>query len=504
MTKENTLASVSAVPAKGQARAPSAPRRIDDRHLVTLLAGLAAVLSVAYLTYQYVLPLTPVRLLKKGSALIPQSEFWSFVAGLPLPVPHSPGLLAIVLVTLIAITFLAYATAVVVCWNRPGSRGTLLAVALPAAAFFVLSAFSLPTTSTDIYDYIVTARVATAHGSNPYLVPTDAFPEDPVFPYVEGRWTHEPQTKGPAFVLPIMAWAALAGDSPLAALLIYRLGFLAFNLASLGLVVVFLRRWRPRHLLAGTVLYGWSPIVVIHGQEKSEAIMVCLMLAGIVALFSGRRLAAVAALGLSVFVKLLTLPLLAAYFVRELAARRLRHVAGAGALLGLVVAVLYSPFTRRPGLVLDHLSQTGTAGPSLPAVAMLVLATIAAGLVIWAGLAGLRGNDQLVRASTVVALFLGAFFYPQRWSWYLMVSIALAALTGDRWLTLLAVALSFVAFSFDRWAQSTHRDFPLPQLDVVPIPFLYLGALALVVAAIVTVLVISRTRSRATGSRTSL
>jgi hypothetical protein len=471
--------------------------QIDDACCVKILSGLAGALVLAFTFYGYIHPQTPARMVKNAAALIPQSTFWSLVTTLPFPVPRSAGVLTLTLVGINVLAFAAYAAAVAICWNRLSSRRTLLAVALPAAGFFALSALALPTQSTDIHDYILTGRVAAVHGSNPVLVAPDAFPDDPLYPYAQGRYTDEPQKKGPAWVAVTTTWAALAGDNPVTVVLAYRLGFLAFNLANLVLLVVSLRRWRPEHVLAGTVLYGWNPIVVVYGQQKTDTIMVCLLLVAVMLWFSGRHRMSVVALSASVFVKLLTLPLLAAYFVRELAAHRWRQAISSALLVGLVVIALYAPFTRDVGLLIEHVSQirragTGPGGSSLPQLAILVLTLVGAVLVVRAGVVGQRGDEHSLRAWALVALFFAVFFYPSQWSWYLMTPIALVALAGERWLTLMTIALSFVSFSFNVWAQSSHRDFPLPDIEFLPRPMLFLAVLALITASTAGLLALRR------------
>ena len=87
------------------------------------------------------------------------------------------------------IAFLLYSGAVYRSWNRVAQPGERILVFGAAALFYLLSVFALPNYNTDIYTYITRARVAVAHQENPHYVSADAFPDDPVYPYANHRYT---------------------------------------------------------------------------------------------------------------------------------------------------------------------------------------------------------------------------------------------------------------------------------------------------------------------------
>ena len=118
-----------------------------------------------------------------------------------------------------------------------------------------------------------------------------------------------------------------------------RLVFLGVTLLNLGLIAAILRRWRPRHLLAGLVLYGWSPVVALHGQAKFDSLMATFALLAVLLLVTGRWWGVLPVAWLSVLVKVLTLPLLAAYVLSEAFARQWRRLA-VGSALVVVVSLL--------------------------------------------------------------------------------------------------------------------------------------------------------------------
>jgi hypothetical protein len=465
---------------------------------------MAAVLLLAFAFFDFIHTQTPAPLGKNSAPLIGMWGFWRFVTRLPLPVPRTAAAVVLTVGVATIAAFVAYAGAIALVWRRRATRRTLLAVAGPAVAFFAMSTLALPTSTVDIYDYILIGRLVAVHDRDPFTTAPDRFPDDPMYRYSQDIWTHQPDTKGPIFVGPAAAWAALGGDSPVRSVMAFRLGFLAFNLGALALIVLVLQRSRPDHALAGAVLYGWSPIVVTLGQERADTIMVFFLVAGIGLLLPGRRVASALAVAASAIVKLITLPLLGAHFLRELLERRWRSLIVGGVLAMAFAVLVYLPFTSDFGAPLELLGESGRAGcramspegctesastSGLPGGLALVLRLAVIALVVWAAMIGRRGDDEFIRAWTVVALFMAAFLYPVNSSAYLMTSIALAALTGDRVLTALTTALSFVSFTFNRGAKSAGPGFPLPDIEqIAPRPVLFLGMLTLVVAGMAALL----------------
>ncbi|MBA2579021.1 MAG: hypothetical protein H0V05_20670 [Euzebyaceae bacterium] len=475
--------------------------RVGDARLPAVVWVLAGVQLVATLFYSFVQPQTPVRLVRGSAALIEQSAFWSAVTRLPWPVPRGGLSLALALLVMGVVAFAGYGAAVAVCWNRPATRRALLAVALSGMAFMTLSALALPTQSSDIYDYILKGRMATVYGVNPYQVAPDEFPDDPLYPYASGQFTVHPEKKPPTWIYVTIAWSALAGDDPVTNLLVYRFGFLALNLLNVALIIAFLRRWRPEALLAGVALYAWNPIVILHGQAKTDTLMTSFVLLAAVLLFAGRRHGSAAALGLSMFVKLLTLPLLAVTFFGELGARRWRSVVLSGLAVALAVTVIYIPVASGPGLILQHLGELRRGGSDLPRAFSLPVMLGAAGLVAWAGVASRGKPERVLGAWALVAVCFAVFFNPLAFSWYLLVPLALVSLTAEWRLTVVTGVLSFLAFLANSWDTSTSPRFPLPKPDGLNRPVAFLAVIALTAAAAGAVLWFSSRRRNRTSPR---
>lgn len=467
---------------------PAAPR------LPGLLYLLGVVLLPTVLFTAVVLPLTPDRLARASGGLIDELPVWRWLADLPWPVPRGIPLAA----SLLAVgccAFLAYGLAVIACWNRPAGRRTLLAVLLPAALLLTVSAFALPTQSSDMVDYLLSGRVATEHGASPYSVAPDSFPDDPLLPYASGDYTGDGEVKPPLWIAAAVAIAAVAGDDPAVAVLVLRLVLLGVTLLNLGLIAAVLRRWRPQHLLAGLVLYGWNPVVALHAQAKFDSLMATFTLLAALLLVTGWRRGVMPVLWMSVLVKVLTLPLLAAYALAELHARQWRRLAAGTALVGAVTLVAYAPFGGGVGLLVEHLGLAQRGGSSLPGVVGLLVPVAVAGLVVWVGFTSGGDTEKLLQGWALISLGI-VLLTPIGWAWYLLTPLAVVSLSGERWRTVGIVALSALAFMTDLWTRSSGPLSDLPDPDVSR-STVYVSALVAMSVLGATVVVLRRRRLRA-------
>ena len=91
-----------------------------------------------------------------------------------------------------ALKFAAYATAIYLAWNQPCGRRCLFVVVGAALLFFLVTVFALPNVNRDIYNYIISGRVAAVYSGNPYQLAPDQFPDDPLYRYASARYTGYP------------------------------------------------------------------------------------------------------------------------------------------------------------------------------------------------------------------------------------------------------------------------------------------------------------------------
>ena len=458
----------------------SVPRVRSERVPALLVLLSVTVLSTVVFT-AVVLPLTPGRLALRSADLIDQLPIWSWLAGLPWPVPTGWGL-AISIAVVTAVAFAAYAAAVALCWNRQANRTTLAAVIVPAVVFLAISAAALPTQSSDMIDYLLSGRVSSEYGSSPYTVPPDTFPDDPLLPYASGTYTVDGELKPPVWISVAVGMATIAGDEPGRAVLTVRLTFLAVNLLNLCLIAAVLWR-RADRLLSGLVLYGWSPIVALHGQAKFDPLMATFALLAALLLVTERRRWVGPALWMSAMVKILTLPLLGAFLISEAVARRWRRLAeGVGIIIALTI-VGYLPFGGELSMIVDHLWLVEQGGSSMPLGLGLIIAVAISIAVVWVGLTAGEDADRMLTGWALIAIGVMALT-PVSFSWYLIAPLAIVCVAGSPWLTAAAVIISAAKFFVDLWIRANKPLNDLPDVGLTRhIVFLAMLGVAVIAVA---------------------
>src|SRR5439155_901814 len=160
---------------------------------------------------------------------------------------------------------------------------------------------------------------------------------------------------------------------------------------------------------------------------------------------------AAVALALSAMVKLITLPLIGIWWLRELRLRGVREVAILSALLLATAAAVSAPFWHGPDLIRQQLDLIGAEASSIPAALKDLLTAGFVALVLSMGIAQ-RGSDRrLIWSWAIVALYFSAFLTRIGYAWYLMTMIAVVSLATDWRLLLAAIALSLGAFFLNAW-----------------------------------------------------
>lgn len=451
------------------AASPARSRDLSNKWPVLLLIALAAILLVDTLATAFVFPQAPGRMAEPSANLIPTLFLWRFVVALPLPVPRQPHTMALALLATSALKFATYALAVYVAWSLPPTRRRLFLIAGAGLLFFLINACALPNINRDIYNYILSGRVAAIHGANPYEVAPDRFPGDPIYPYASSRYTSFPgDNKFPAWTLINVALASVGGDRPLANLLLYRGMFLAFNLANLALIIRVLGALQPRHVLAGTLLYAWNPIVIAYAQSKVDTVMLFFALLAALSLAYRCRRLAIVALGISALVKLITLPLAATYWLAMLRRRSWRELVLAALLLALTVAVFYAPFWPGFGVFGAQLRALGNAGASGPTLFRQLAYAGFALAVLWVGLTRDGRAEHTLHGWAVLLLLFALFLSRVGFSWYLITLIGIVSLVAEWRITLMTIVLSALSYLVNAWDSAANETFDLPTLFALP------------------------------------
>lgn len=448
------------------------------------LAVLAAALAVLYAFYFFVLPLTPGRMAKASAGLIAEWGGWSALAGLPPALTTNSLLIAGLILATSLIAFLLYSGAVYRSWKRVSQPGERALVFAAAALFYLLSVFALPNYNTDIYTYITRARVAVAHQENPHYVSADAFPDDPVYPYANHRYTPLVGDKLAAWTWLSFLPAWIAGDRPVANLLAFRVMLFLFCLGNLLLISGIMQRIAPSQTLAAMLIYGWNPVVATLGASKSDTVMVFFLLLGVFWMVRQRPHLAVLGLTLSAFVKLITLPLAGLYLLREYRLRRWKAaLAGTLVMAGTILVINY-PFWEDARMLQSHWNVAlGESVASLPG-RLRVLAYLA-GVLFFLGLGWLQNGERerLLQGWAGIMLSFSLFVLRITYAWYHITLIAMGAIYPHRLLVLVLVPLTFATFVFTNWGIIFGKNFPITAFDMLPQSALYLATVILLSAA---------------------
>lgn len=354
---------------------------------------------------------------------------------------------------------------------RPSRRAVLAGGALFCATLVLTH----PLTSTDIFNYIASARVEWVHGDNPLTVAPRAYPDDRFFALV-ANWRDLPSPYGPAWSLLTFVPHTLGGGRYIPTVLAYKALAAGSLLAAGWLCGLTAERLRPGWGAAAALALTWNPLAVWHvaGNGHNDAVMVFLLALAAYLLVRGLPGPAVLAFTLSALIKFATLLLVPAVLVWWW--RRGRHprprallpwLAGAALLAGAAYASYWQGLdTFRASL--DEGSYFTVSGPAalrgalthLMSVGRAELVTVWAARVAFAAVYGvvlwrLRGSgaDDLLAAGslalTAYLLVAAPYFAP----WYVLWPLAPAVMVPWRREALYPVlALTLTAMSVLVWA----------------------------------------------------
>jgi alpha-1,6-mannosyltransferase len=311
-----------------------------------------------------------------------------------------------------------------------------------------------PLLSTDVFNYLIYARMGAVHHLDPYAVAPIAVRHDPVFRFI--HWRHALSAYGPLFTLGSypLGWLSPAGA-------LWTLKAVT-GLASLGCVALV---WKiadrlGRSPLWAAAVFGLNPMLLVWtvGGAHNDVLMLLGILGGIALVLSRREALGGGAVAAAVAIKAsagIAIP-----FIVLGAQRRWRALAGVVAGIGVAAGVAYLAFPdHAAGLLtalgndhrmtafdsvpneLAHLFGLGGITHQVRTVSLVALVAILAWLLVkvW------RGADW-VGACGWAALALVAL---SSWflAWYTVWPLPFAALARDRRLLVATVGLQlyFVA-----------------------------------------------------------
>src|SRR5271157_3736189 len=158
--------------------------------------------------------------------------------------------------------------------SQTKSKAAWIIVIAGILAFILVLLFMAPYDALDIYDNIFHGRIIGIYGGNPFQQLIANFPKDPFFNYP--RWKNAPSAYGPVWEMLDGLTARLAGNDIIANVLAFKLLPGIFHIASVAVIVLFLRRTAPKQALSGMLLAGWNPVVLyeIWGNGHNDIAMV--------------------------------------------------------------------------------------------------------------------------------------------------------------------------------------------------------------------------------------
>jgi hypothetical protein len=452
------------------------------------MIGLAAILVASTLFLSYAVPLTPGRMQHPTVVLMDRVPLWETL------VTHRPAFLdqenvfAFFLLLACGAGFGACALAVRWGWNA-GPRRDLMAIVIGTGALCTaLTIFAPPNLNSNLWNFMMRARVATAYGENPYTTAAAEFPNDPLYAYANPAYTGTPGCKLAAWMVFSMMFARIGDGDPVQTMFAYRTGLFVFSVGTLLLLAATMRTLMPRRSVAGAALWAWSPIVLLNSLARTDTIMMFYLALAIFLLVKGRRRLAIVPLTLSIFVKIIPAPLLAVSAIADARAGRWKEVLLTGLIFAVTTIAIWIPFYEHNAfqLIAKYGQVAGSAEGSVGGSAKTIATLGFALLVIVVGLTRGRDVRSLLSGWVLVQIYFSLFFAKFASADYLMSLILLVAVTLDWRAVLLTFAIGLSYFLFDVWYLVGAENFPMPDLFPFSRTIVFwippiAGALALVV-----------------------
>jgi hypothetical protein len=137
--------------------------------------------------------------------------------------------------------------------------------------------------SHDAFVYAGYGRLITLYHENPYFVTLSTHPADPFIRLDD--WNNAAAAYGPLWLIVSILVSLIAGNHPLAYILLYRLLGLSMHLLNILLISRILRKagHSERTVALGVLLYAWNPLVLLESSlgAHMDTCMVTLILGGI-------------------------------------------------------------------------------------------------------------------------------------------------------------------------------------------------------------------------------
>ncbi len=172
------------------------------------------------------------------------------------------------------ILYAAFALALVTARDTH-PRASLSPVLIFSCIFSFTLVWLYPVTATDLFQYVLRARVWVIHGANPMGTPPAAFADDPLLPFA-GEWHTTTSPYGPVWELLAGGVASLGFTTAVSGALAYKGVALLGYLACLALLISPASHGRRDELAGSLLLFAWNPLVLIQGVGNGHNDVVML------------------------------------------------------------------------------------------------------------------------------------------------------------------------------------------------------------------------------------
>jgi hypothetical protein len=259
----------------------------------------------------------------------------------------------------LAVPLAAYIVAWRILYKRAFERRLLFIIFGFAIVFAATLVIMYPIGATDMFDYVFYSRIYVHYGQNPLAVAPINFRADPFLRTVV--WYKTPSPYGPLWILLTVPGSLIARDDLTLNLLMMHALPALFYLASAVVIALILRNSDPGHLLAGTLLYAWNPLVIFEGPGNGHngIIMMFFVLLAIYLLVRKKWVWVIPALFASVLVKYISAILLLPFLIYCLRSQsswraRWRYLAITSMISLTLGSVIVFPFLSVPSGLLDE------------------------------------------------------------------------------------------------------------------------------------------------------
>lgn len=403
-----------------------------------------------------------------------------------------------------ALLYVCVSVGLVVFWLlamrllQPHSSLVALGWVLIVAMMFSVPMIALTAqTSGDIFLYIFYGHTIAHYDQNPFVYAPGHFRPDPLLRWAVWRYTRS--AYGPLWLMLSAPMSALAGNTLITNLVLYKLLLLGLHLITTITVWLWFQQIQPRLAIWGAVFYGWNPVVLYEGigNGHNDLAMATFVALSLLAVSRRRWLMGIFFMCAAAMIKLtalLFLPPLMLIWLLRLSGLRSRLLALAtGGAVGLgTLLLLYAPLwagSRYLTNVLDNPAVTSYMNSMWRIVVSQFHPTNrVATQAIEAQLEPVR--YAILAIAYLVILYL--FVYRKQklshaclwiwvaycltstwiWPWYFVLPILLAAMCGPSRSGMLAVGLTLGALLY--WLLGSIP--PLSHTEMVRIrPVLFIG-----------------------------